>query len=435
MWGIMKNKLVAPIYNAVMDYADKIQRFHTPGHCGKAFDNALFECAAFDITELDFSDNLQCPSGIIADAENLCAAKYGSKKCLFFAAGATQAVHTALFAARMLCDTVYVLGEAHKSVYSGARLASLKVETFIQPTELLTALKKRPAAVLLTMPDYYGLRRFSEHIEDIKTLAKLLIVDESHGAHFIYSDLFPHSLAAYADLCISSFHKTLPVLTGGAALHVNDESLISSCVFYRAELISTSPSYLVLAAIDYARAYMDRDGEKLYKKLFVQVNKCKKAIKKAGFAIFENDDFSRLVVKCNAKKVDEYLRKKGCFAEAAVGDKLIFIVTPFNGDCLKGLASALKLMPKKLKAELKTAQLEVLSEPKTSDFRGKVCYVQPDEALGRLLANEITLYPPGTPIAFEGSRVSAATIHFIRAYKGNIIGLTEGKLAVYEEEL
>lgn len=59
-----------------------------------------------------------------------------------------------------------------------------------------------------------------------------------------------------ADLCCDSLHKTLPVLTGGAMLHVGDTPLTRQHGFVRNAkdamhlFGSTSPSYLVMLSMD-----------------------------------------------------------------------------------------------------------------------------------------------------------------------------------------
>ena len=62
-----------------------------------------------------------------------------------------------------------------------------------------------------------------------------------------------------ADLCCSSAHKTLPVLTGGAYLHLSRklDELVGAQVKNALMLFgSTSPSYLILQSLDAANAYL-----------------------------------------------------------------------------------------------------------------------------------------------------------------------------------
>ena len=81
-------------------------------------------------------------------------------------------------------------------------------------------LSQPPAAVYLTSPDYLGGQA------DIAAMAQvchqrniLLLVDNAHGAYLHWLDRHPLDLGA--DMCCDSAHKTLPVLTGGAYLHLS----------------------------------------------------------------------------------------------------------------------------------------------------------------------------------------------------------------------
>ena len=50
-----------------------------------------------------------------------------------------------------------------------------------------------------------------------------MIVDNAHGAYLKFLSQSQHPIDLGADICCDSAHKTLPVLTGGAYLHLSDE--------------------------------------------------------------------------------------------------------------------------------------------------------------------------------------------------------------------
>ena len=70
-------------------------------------------------------------------------------------------------------------------------------------------------AMVLVSPTYEG------RVSDIRGISDVLhqydiplIVDEAHGAHFIYHEAFPESaVSTGADIVIQSLHKTLPAMT------------------------------------------------------------------------------------------------------------------------------------------------------------------------------------------------------------------------------
>lgn len=116
------------------------------------------------------------------------------------------------------------------------------------------------AAVYITSPDYLG------GMADIAALAQVchrrgtvLLVDNAHGAYLHFLKPAMHPLDLGADLCCDSAHKTLPVLTGGAYLHVGKRAPQAFAENGKAALAlfgSTSPSYLTLTSLDLCNRYL-----------------------------------------------------------------------------------------------------------------------------------------------------------------------------------
>ena len=121
----------------------------------------------------------------------------------------------------------------------------------VEPEALSSALDELAAegrtlfGVYLTSPDYLGF------VQDVAGLSAVchahglpLLVDNAHGAylHFL-KEGSRHPIQLGADLCCDSAHKTLPVLTGGAYLHLGpsvqaDEAAVRNAL---ALFGSTSP--------------------------------------------------------------------------------------------------------------------------------------------------------------------------------------------------
>ena len=76
--------------------------------------------------------------------------------------------------------------------------------------------------MVLVSPTYEGRVSDIEGISDVLHRNNIpLIVDEAHGAHFIYHEAFPESAAnSGADIVIQSLHKTLPAFTQTGLLHL-----------------------------------------------------------------------------------------------------------------------------------------------------------------------------------------------------------------------
>lgn len=318
-------KARTPLATALLRFAENRRTsWHMPGHDGGFLlpewlnDNL----SAIDATELPETDDLNRPEGPAREAMVLAAAAFGAGATRFITTGSTTAIQIMLALAvgrrgrllvsrcchqsvihaaamldldiRFLPATGYPAGSSAAGVAAGSsatrypagsqaagseplqqelslRLALLPQST---PADVAQAIRDNPGcrAVLLTSPDYYGscadIRQIARLVHDA---GALLLVDEAHGAHLAFCpDLLPESaMAAGADACVQSGHKTLPVLTQGAYLHVSADAL-SSGRLDRDDLErlipvfqTSSPSFPIAATLDYARAYLSACGDRL----------------------------------------------------------------------------------------------------------------------------------------------------------------------------
>ena len=269
----------APIADFVRDYAARdVSRLHMPGHKGRG----PLGCEALDITEIAGADELYEAGGIIAASEANAARLFGTEATYYGTEGSSQCIRAMLFLALQAAPAVPDGGRpvllaarnAHKALLYAAALLDFDIAWLwpapggdslcacpVAPAGLAAALDelaaagRRPFAVYLTSPDYLG------GVQDVAALAPLchargvpLLVDNAHGA---YLRFLPggsrHPIGLGADLCCDSAHKTLPVLTGGAYLHVGRGLLAPDAAAVRGAMClfgSTSPSYLILQSLD-----------------------------------------------------------------------------------------------------------------------------------------------------------------------------------------
>ena len=264
-----------PVYDFARRYADSDAiRAHMPGHKGRG----LLGCEPLDLTEIAGADELYAPAGIIAESEANASALFGCRT-LYSAEGSSLCIRAMLYLAmrRALAQcrkpVIAAARNAHRSFLTAAALLDLDV-IWLPPDPQQSYLESggagawercldapvKPCALYLTSPDYLG------NIADIRAAAAfchahdmLLLVDNAHGAylHFLPESLHPAALGA--DLCCDSAHKTLPVLTGGAYLHIH-EDVPEICSRYAKNAMalfgSTSPSWLILASLDLCNAYL-----------------------------------------------------------------------------------------------------------------------------------------------------------------------------------
>lgn len=418
------------LYDKIKKYNQSVKaRFCMPSHNGQTSLDGLYLCSPFDWTEVQGLDNLLYSGGAIADCERKLAKSYGYDNALMLTSGSTTGMQIAMALAKSRDGVAVAIGDMHKSFYSFARLFCVKIICCkdLQDCEEISK-KEKISCVLVTSPNYFGKVVSLKEIKDFASqVGALLIVDEAHSAHFPYSALLPENASKYADIALASMHKTLPVYGGGAILLTNGKGLYQECRLLRADIHSTSPSYLVMASMDFADDYMTKRGEEEYAKVKNAIDKFKKKLK-AG-SIVNNDDFSRLVVKidgvdCN--KVSYNLVKRGIYAEMAYGDLLVFIVTPFNCDKLSLLADALN----GIELEKLESDIDVNLGMQNVEKSGEVILVDADKALDKVCAVEVGIYPPGVPVIKKGDVINQKAIDFIKKYSSRLFGLASGCIAV-----
>ena len=320
---------------------------------GKEFVNNM---GFLDITEVDPLDNLHCPEGVIKEAQELLAKTYDVKKAYFVVNGSTAGNLASIFDAFNEGDEVLVERNCHKSVYNGLILRKLKVKyiepvihedkgIFLPPTEneIYKALDKCKNAkgIILTYPNYFGIGYdIFDTLIELKRRGLKIIIDGAHGAHYGITEKLPKSIAKYADYIVLSAHKTLPSLTQGSYLLVNNDNNVD---FYLKAFMTTSPSYLIMSSLDYSRYYLDNYGKEDYDKLIDLANKWSIKINKLNKVSVLNErdlpkgynlDSSRYILILSkgysGHKLLDYLRNMNIQCEMSFAGGVVLILSPFN---------------------------------------------------------------------------------------------------------
>ena len=325
-------------------------RLHMPGHKGKG----PLGCEGRDITEIAGADSLYEAGGVIAASESNAAALFGASATFYSAGGSSQCVGAMLCLALQKSKSRVVLAarNAHKSFLHAAALLDADVRwLWPQPYSLLrcpvtpdmleaalAALPEAPAAVYVTSPDYLG------NVQPVSQLAEVchargvpLLVDNAHGAYLHFLPKPAHPLDEGADLCCDSAHKTLPVLTGGAYLHLGHGILSAEEGEVRAALSlfgSTSPSYLILQSLDACNRYLAGEARPRLAACVKTVAVLKADLAAQGWTVAESEP---LKVTVHASKrgwrgdaLADFLRRKGVECEYADPDYLVLMISPQN---------------------------------------------------------------------------------------------------------
>ncbi|RRT57103.1 hypothetical protein B296_00047463 [Ensete ventricosum] len=283
----------APLVQALKSTAEQdVACFHFPGHNrGKAAPSILSNLTgpgAFlhDLPELPELDDLFSPKGAILDAQAEAAKLFGASDTWFLVGGTTCGIQASIMATCCPGDVLILPRNSHISATSGLVLSGAvpkyilpeynscwDIAAGIRPSQVKAAIKeleevgKTAAAVLITSPTYHGI------CSDLNEITKVchsrcipVIVDEAHGAHFRFHPNFPSTaLEQGADLAVQSTHKVLSSLTQSSMLHMSgnliDAERIKKCLQM---LQSSSPSYLLLASLDSARAQLGENPDAIF---------------------------------------------------------------------------------------------------------------------------------------------------------------------------
>ncbi len=435
--------MTTPLADFLRAYAASgTARLHMPGHKGRG----PLGCEAWDLTEISGADSLYEAAGVIARSEENAAALFGSAATFYSTEGSTQCVKAMLFLALQnrpagTPPVVLAARNVHKSFVHAAALLDFE-PLWLWPEEgtsslcacpvaaegldrALSALDAPPAAVYITSPDYLG------NMADIPALAEVcrryktpLLADNAHGAYLRFLSPSRHPLDLGADLACDSAHKTLPVLTGGAYLHISKTAPAAFRENARAALAlfgSTSPSYLTLASLDLCSRYLSENYPARLKEAVRRLEALGKTLSANGWQV-EPSDPLRLTLRApsglTGLDLADRLRRGGAECEYADRDFLVLMTTPENTpEDLARVSAALgeNRAPAAPAVSLPLAKGERVLSIREALFAPQES-VPAEESLGRVCGAPTVGCPPAVPIAVSGERIGPEALALFRCY-------------------
>ena len=429
-----------PIVSFLKSYQEKSPvRMHMPGHKGAG----ILGFEGMDLTEIYGADELFAAEGIIKESEQNASSLFGCPT-YYSTQGSTLCIQTMC---TILCQDAKSKGKkpkilagrnAHRSFIHAAALLDFEIEWLYGNSDYLSCkihaedlekaiIESLPTAVYLTNPDYLG------NLLDIKSLASvckkhnvLLAIDNAHGAYLRFFEPSLHPIDLGADLCCDSAHKTLPVLTGGAYLHLSDslnQVWKNDVKHFMEYFSSTSPSYLIMASLDAANEVLDTTFRNSLSECVRSVDGLKNTLIQHGYTILSGEPMKITISTkefgYTGNEIANLLMECDIYPEFYDSDYIVLMPSPYNTKddlkrletCLCGIERKPLLINKPPKLEQSKKAMNVRQALFSSSITLDV-----SKSLGQVCSSVTVSCPPAILPVIPGEVISESSIEVMKYY-------------------
>ena len=429
-----------PIVSFLKSYQEKSPvRMHMPGHKGAG----ILGFEGMDLTEIYGADELFAAEGIIKESEQNASSLFGCPT-YYSTQGSTLCIQTMC---TILCQDAKSKGKkpkilagrnAHRSFIHAAALLDFEIEWLYGNSDYLSCkihaedlekaiIESLPTAVYLTNPDYLG------NLLDIQSLASvckkhnvLLAIDNAHGAYLRFLEPSLHPIDLGADLCCGSAHKTLPVLTGGAYLHLSDslnQVWKNDVKHFMEYFSSTSPSYLIMASLDATNEVLDTTFKKSLSECIQRVDGLKNTLTQHGYTILFGEPMKITISTkefgYTGNEIANLLMECDIYPEFYDSDYIVLMPSPYNTKddlkrleiCLCGIDRKPILINKPPKLEQSKKAMNVRQALFSSSITLDV-----SKSLGQVCSSVTVSCPPAILPVIPGEVISESSIEVMKYY-------------------
>ena len=429
-----------PIVSFLKSYQEKSPvRMHMPGHKGAG----ILGFEGMDLTEIYGADELFAAEGIIKESEQNASSLFGCPT-YYSTQGSTLCIQTMC---TILCQDAKSKGKkpkilagrnAHRSFIHAAALLDFEIEWLYGNSDYLSCkihaedlekaiIESLPTAVYLTNPDYLG------NLLDIQSLASvctkhnvLLAIDNAHGAYLRFLEPSLHPIDLGADLCCGSAHKTLPVLTGGAYLHLSDslnQVWKNDVKHFMEYFSSTSPSYLIMASLDATNEVLDTTFKKSLSECIQRVDGLKNTLTQHGYTILFGEPMKITISTkefgYTGNEIANLLMECDIYPEFYDSDYIVLMPSPYNTkDDLKRLETCLCGIDRKpilINKPPKLEQSKKAMNVRQALFSSSIT-LDVSKSLGQVCSSVTVSCPPAILPVIPGEVISESSIEVMKYY-------------------
>jgi arginine decarboxylase len=461
---------IAPFWQLLNNYI-KLPRhgFHTPGHrggfsLGDEWRNAsLLQVDLTEISGLAWETALD-------EAQRLAADFYQAEMSFFLVQGATQGILGALLGCFQPGDSILVARNCHLSVLNGLILADLNpiylpvdylpgwgLPLGVDLEVLREALRTYPdcKGLIVTNPTYQGLAgRVTAYRECLGE--RLLIVDEAHGGYLEWSGLAGREAYLAADVWIQGTHKILGSVTQTGILHLKSDRIMPEKVRQGLGLITTtSPSFILLAALDANRRFLATGGRELFARQLPQLAEVRATLRTLeGLQLLTAADLPsgsdygvdpwKLTISGRQRgltgfQIETFFQQRRQIqVEYADLHQATCFIAPWQAPAdLAALNRAVRELAGQsgqVREEFRvTWPQQAISRPVLNPRAASLAPAQAvplSKAAGRIAAGWVALYPPGIPLWTPGEIITAAAlvgVETLLGQGGTVRGIDPGR--------
>ena len=457
-------KVKAPIVEALKNaYENPSYQFHIPGHTRGTGTLPEFrklvgkKALTVDTTdEFDGLGTLHPATGPIKEAQELAAKAFGAQKTFFLLNGSTAGNLAIAMGLTKKDQKIVTNRNCHRSIMTGMiisgadplwlipkQLKDWGIWGNIEADDVEKLLKENDniGMVWITNPTYEGV------VSDVKSISEVckkynvpLIVDEAHATLWSFNDNLPESaLNLGADAVVHSLHKTGGSMSQSSMLHIaHGSSLNIDAVEKALKLLhTTSPSLMLLASLDAARANLDSQrGRKQIEKavsnakyLRAEIDKLKTIHQlKDGFGY--KTDVTKIFIKSDklsGKRLEYILEADfNIEVESATDNGLLILSNIGNSKrdmeylvkCLKKIDesdySDIYYMENRKHMPMLTPQIKL--SLREAYYKEKET-VSKTDAIGRISGEMIAECPPGISILLPGELITKEHLPYLLDYE------------------
>jgi arginine/lysine/ornithine decarboxylase len=454
----------APLVEALAKFhKSPMMQFHIPGHTGgkasyKPFKKLIGNNALLlDTTdEFDNLGTLHPATGPIKEAQELAAKAFGAKRTFFLMGGSTLGNLALAMSMTRKGKKVVVNRNCHRSILTGMiisgaepvwilpeKLKDWSLWGEIEPQEIEKALRENDdvSLVWITNPTYEGV------VSDVKAISEIckkynvpLIVDEAHGCLWNFNKNLPTpALQLGADAVVHSLHKTGGSMSQSSMLHIAENSRFNADEIEKTLqlLQTTSPSMLLMASLDAARANLDsKQGKKLLSRAIQHAKFVRNKLSKInGVNVLEaSEHFDRDITKIfisvdglSGKRLESILEIDFNIEIESASDVGILLLINI-GNTKQEIDYLIKSIEKiassnysdiyhiENRKHMPMLTPKIIMNPREAYYSKKEV-IEKEKAIGRISAEVIAECPPGISILLPGELITEEHLPYLNEYK------------------